>query len=130
MTTGLAATTLANKWLDLLRGVAFTAPAAQYARLHTGDPGALGTANQAAGDTTRKAITFAAAAAGAMAQNGTAPSWTNGGTTETLRAVSVWDAATGGNFLYSFLASAEKAWGTGDTVVVSGVTFSLSPITA
>ena len=57
MTVGLATTTLANNWLNMLRQVAFTAPAGTYIKLHTADPGAAGTANPSA-VTTRASATF------------------------------------------------------------------------
>ena len=59
MTVGLHATNAANKFLDLLRGTAFTAPSGLYVKLHTGDPGASASANASA-NTTRVAITFGA----------------------------------------------------------------------
>ena len=52
MSTGIT-TYLANKWLDLVRGVAFTAPTGLYVKLHTGDPGPAGTANAACRARTR-----------------------------------------------------------------------------
>src|SRR5258708_37543974 len=64
MASGLAATTLANKWLNMLGGTAFTAPST-FVQLHTGEPGAAGTSNVSS-VTTRPAITWAAASAGAF----------------------------------------------------------------
>src|SRR6478609_4910005 len=101
MTVGLATTTLANKWLDMLRAVAFTAPPATYVKLHTADPGAAGATAPAAGSTTRVVATLAAASGGAVAITGTNPVWTNGGTSETISHITVWDAITTGNFLWS-----------------------------
>lgn len=130
MTVGLAATTLANKWLDMLGGTAFTAPATTAAKLHTGDPGAAGTAN-ASSVTTRPAITWAAAAAGSKAMNNT-PSWatwagTNG---EVVTHISVWDATSAGNFLFSAQLSASKTVNTGDTLNLTALTFAFTPIAA
>ncbi len=63
MTAGLSAT-IANQILDsLFSAAAFTAPAASYIQLHTGDPGAAGTASVSS-YTTRTAVTWAAAAGG------------------------------------------------------------------
>jgi hypothetical protein len=45
MPDGLSATGLANRWLNMLGGTAFPAPSALYVQLHTGSPGAIGTAN-------------------------------------------------------------------------------------
>ena len=64
MTLGFSTTNLANNWLNMLRGTAFTAPTGVYAKLHIGDPGAAGT-NNASAVTTRQAVTFGAASAGA-----------------------------------------------------------------
>jgi hypothetical protein len=107
MAVGLSVT-LANSILNHLRGgVAWTAPPGLYVKLHTGDPGAAGTAN-AAGNTTRQAGTFGAAAAGAMT-NTAAIVWTNLPTTETYSHVSVWDAATGGVFQWSGILPTPQA---------------------
>jgi hypothetical protein len=95
MTVGLATTTLANKILDHLRGgTAWTQPAGIYVKLHTADPGAAGATAASVGSTTRSQATFSAASGGAIALTGTSPSWTNGGTSETLTHISVWDAST------------------------------------
>src|SRR5215207_7218423 len=101
MAVGIHAVNLADKWLNVLRGTTFTGIAGVFVKLHTGDPGAAGATAAAVGSTTRPAITWAAAASGSMAITGTSPSWTNGGTSETLSHVSFWDASTAGNFLGS-----------------------------
>ena len=75
-------------------GTSFTAPAAIYTKLHTGDPGEDGTAN-AAGETTRKATTFGASSGGVITSNALVE-WTNVSTTETYSHVSLWDASSGG----------------------------------
>lgn len=131
MTAGLHTTNVANGWLNTLRnGSNFTAIATPHVKLHTGDPGAAGTSNNAAGDTTRKALTQSAASAGAIALSGTAPSWTNGGTSETITHISVWDASTSGNFLYSVALTASKAWVATDTLTLNTLGVSLSPLAA
>lgn len=112
------------KYLDMVGGTAFTAPAACYVKLHIGDPGEAGTAN-AAGETTRKVITFAAASAGSKAANGTLPSWTSVSTTETYSHVSLWDASTAGNCLWSGALSSSVAVTAGDTFTLSALTVSL-----
>lgn len=101
MTVGISAVNTANALLNAIRagGTTKTAPTNTYAKLHVGDPGAAGAANAAAGDTTRKSFTQAAASGGALAMNGTAPVWTNGGVTETITHISVWDDPTAGNFI-------------------------------
>lgn len=70
-----------------------------FAKMHVGDPGAAGTSNPAA-ETTRAAITWAAASGGA-ASNSATINWTNVSTTETWTHVTVWDASTAGNAGFS-----------------------------
>lgn len=143
MTTGLAATTLANKWLDMLGGSAFTAPAGTYIQLHTADPGAAGTTSPCTGTVggDRKALTWAAASAGSKAITTTLPSWaTWDGGSVTISHVSVWDAAgsgagagtadTGGNFLFSGALTAPKAITNGDTYNQSSLSVAFTPVAA
>ena len=99
----------------LLNADAYTGPAAIYAKLHIGAPGAAGTSN-AAGNTTRQAITFGAAAAGAIS-NDNAPSWTNVSTSEDYTHISLWDHVSAGNFMLSGTITANA--------VVAGDTFTL-----
>jgi hypothetical protein len=120
---------LANKILDHLRGgTAWTQPAGLYVKLHIGDPGSAAASNAAA-VTTRSQATFAAAASGAIALTGTNPSWSMT-TTETISHVSVWDASTSGNFLWSAALSASKAVVNGDTLTLTSLGFSLTPLAA
>jgi hypothetical protein len=128
MAVGLSAVNLANKWLDMLRGTAFTAPAAVYVKLHTGDPGASGTANVGA-VTTRPAITWSAASAGQITITGTNPSWSMT-TTETISHISLWDNATAGNFLDSIALTASQAVVNGNTLTLTSCTISLGTIAA
>lgn len=133
MAVGLAGTTLANKWLDMLGGTTFTAPTTTAAKLHTnaGDPGAAGTSN-ASSVTTRPALTWAAASGGSKAITTTLPAWTNwaGTNGEVVAHVSVWDSTTAGNFLYSFTLTASKTMNTGDTLTLASHSISLSPLAA
>lgn len=129
MTVGLAATTLANKWLDMLSGTAFTAPAGSFIKLHTADPGAAG-ATAASANTTRVAATWSAASAGSKAMSNT-PSWASWASgSETLSHISSWDASTAGNFLFSAALTASKAVTNGDTFSLTSLTFALTPIAA
>jgi hypothetical protein len=137
MAVGLATTTLAHKWLDLLRGVAFTAPTALYVKLHTsvGDPGAAGTANSSA-VTTRVLTSFSAATgttSSSIALGGanSAPQWTMTAT-ENIQFISVWDTIgpTGGNFLWSAQLSTTKSVASGDTLTLTTCGLSLSPVAA
>lgn len=132
MTVGFSATNVLNKWLDAIRtgGSNMTAPTTVYVKLHTGDPGSAGASNAAAGDTTRKALSQSAPASGSMTITGTNPQWTNGGTSETITHVSVWDASTGGNFLYSGALGTSKAWASGDTLTLTTATTSITPAAA
>ena len=129
MTVGLSAY-VANGWLNQLRGVAFTAPTAVYAKLHIGDPGAAGTANPSA-VTTRVVITYSAASGGSISITGTAPTW-NMTATETLSHVSFWDTVgpSGGNFLWSATLASTKSVGSGDTYTLSTETVNLAAIAA
>lgn len=133
MAVGLSIANLANKWLDMLGGTAFTAPASTFVKLHTsaGDPGSAGAGN-ASSVTTRPAVTWAAASAGSKAANGTLPSWTNwaGTNGEIVRYISVWDNATAGNFLFSAQLTADKTVNTGDTLNLTSLTFALTPVAA
>lgn len=131
MTVGISSANVASKFLDLvLRASPWTAPAAVYVKLHVGDPGSAGSANAAAGSTTRVVITHNAASGGTSTISGTAPSWTNGGTSETITHVSYFDASTAGNFLGSAALSSSKAWASGDTFSLTTDSWSISPIAA
>lgn len=130
MTVGFSAANLANKWLDMLGGTAFTAPAACYIKLHTGDPGSAGTSNASA-ETTRKAVTWASAAAGSKAANGTLPSWTSWSAgSETVSHFSLWDHVSAGNFLWSGAFSASASMTNGNNLSVTALTAALTPIAA
>lgn len=128
MTVGISTANLANKWLNVLRGTAFTPPPGLYVRLHTGDPGAAG-GSAGSAVTTRSQATFAVAANGAIALTGTNPSW-NMTASETITHVSIWDAATAGNFLWSAALSAAKTVENGDTLTLTACGMSLSPLAA
>lgn len=128
MTAGLATTTLANNWLNMLRAVAFTAPVATYAKLHTGDPGVAAATNPSL-VTTRVVFTMSAAASGVLALSGTAPVFTMTGA-ETISYVSVWDAVTAGNFLWSYALTTPKTVANTDTITFTSVGVSLTPLAA
>jgi hypothetical protein len=130
VTVGASTANLANKWLDMLGGTAFSAPANTYMKLHTGDPGSAGTANASA-ETTRKVLTWSAASSGSKAITSTLPSWTPWAAgSETISHVSVWDASTSGNFLYSFALSSSKAVSNGDTFNITSHSISQTPLAA
>jgi hypothetical protein len=129
MAVGLSTANLANKWLDMMGATAFTAPTNVYVKLHTGDPGSAGTSN-ASGTTTRAVVTWSAASAGSKAMSGTLSwaSWAAG--TETISHISIWDNSTAGNFLWSGALAASKTVNNGDTLQITALTLSLTPLAA
>lgn len=130
MTVGLHAVNLANKWLDMLAGTAFTAPSSANVKLHTGDPGSAGTSNASA-ETTRKALTWSAASAGSKAITATLPQWaTWSAGSETISHISVWDNISAGNFLFSVALTSSKSITNGDTLNLTSLTFAFTPIAA
>lgn len=115
MTVGIS-TTHSHAVLNVLRGTAYTG-VTPYLKLHTGDPGAAGTANASA-ETTRKAVTFGAPSAGsAVASAVSWTAWSAGA--ETISHVSLWDNATAGNFLMSAALAASKTLANSDTLNVT-----------
>lgn len=108
----------ATKALDALCGNAtYTATSADpFIKLHTGAPGAAGTAN-AATETTRKQCSFAAASAGAIASNG-ALTWTTIAGSQDATHFSAWDHVSAGTFLFSGTITA-NAYTAGDTYTVA-----------
>lgn len=127
MAVGLHAVNLANKWLNMLSGTAFTAPTNTYAQLHTADPGAAGTTAVSA-VTTRQLLTWSAAASGSKAiASASAFSMT---ATETITHISVWDATSAGNFMFSVALTTSKAVTSGDTLNLSALSIALTPIAA
>jgi hypothetical protein len=98
--------------------------ASVYVKLHTGDPGSAGTSN-AATETTRQVVTFAAAASGSIASNA-AVTWTNVSTTETYSWVSLWTASSGGTFLGRDDLPSSKSVTAGDTFQINSGDLTLS----
>jgi 2-keto-4-pentenoate hydratase len=88
-----------------------------YIKLHTADPGEAGT-TAPAGNTTRQSASFGAAAAGAVA-NDVAITWTSVSTSETYSHVSVWDASSAGNCLWTGPLTTPKAVTAGDTFTIA-----------
>ena len=126
MTLGVSATNVANKWLDVFGNTAFSGISTVYVGLHTGDPGAAGTANVSA-ETDRKAITWSGAASGgSKSMSGTLSwaSWDAGN--NTISHVSLWDASTAGNFLWSGILSSQKAVSNGDTLNITALTIAIA----
>lgn len=134
MTVGLSSANLATAWLNVLRGggngVTFTAPAALFVQIHTGDPGASGTSAVSVGSTTRQTLSFAAPSAGTSGTATIGASWTNGGTSETLNDVSVWSASTSGTFYFSGALTSPQPWASGNTFTLTALSVALTPIAA
>lgn len=132
MTLGLSSGAVVTPFLNALRGsAAWSAiPSGLYVKLHVGDPGVAGATTPAVGSATRVIVTLAAPSGNAIALTGTSPSWTNGGTSETLTHVSIWDAITAGNFLWSAVLTASQAWASGNTFTLTSLGVSLAPVAA
>lgn len=131
MTVGVSTVNTANAWLNIFRGggngVTFTAPATMFIQLHTADPGASGT-TAVATTSTRQAVTFAAAASGAMALSNS-PAFTAAGN-ETITHISLWSASSAGTFYWSAALTASRTISTGDTLTFTSVGISISPLAA
>lgn len=111
--------------LDHIRGAAYTAPSSLNVRLHIGDPGEDCTANPAS-NTTRQAVTFAAASAGSMSATGSpVAEWTSVPTTETYTHFSIWDNISAGNPLGYGALSSSAAVTAGDTFRLTALTWTL-----
>jgi hypothetical protein len=106
-----------NKILDAVFTNASFAVAAVYVKLHTADPGEVGT-TAAAGNTTRQAATFSAAASGATSNTNTI-TWTSVSTTEVYHSISLWDNVSAGNCLWTGQLTATKSVNSGDTFVIA-----------
>jgi hypothetical protein len=133
MTVGISTANLANQWLNMLKATAFTAPAATWVELHTGDPGANGTANVSVGSTTRLQVTTANwtnAASGVLAMTAAIGPWTNGGTSETLTHIAVFSASSAGTFYWSAALTSSQAWASGNTFTLNTNTVTMSPLAA
>ena len=130
MTAGLAPS-LVSGWFNTLRttgngGAAFSALTGSFVQLHTGDPGAAGTANVSVGSTTRNSFVFSSSSSGSALSLSTPPAaYTNGGTSETLTHISVWTASSAGTFEFSVALTTPKAWASGDQFNLNTLTASL-----
>lgn len=123
---------IAQSILDALcRNLPWTQPAAFYIKLHTADPGVAG-ATAAFGDTTRKAATFAAAAADGTITTTADINWTSVSSAGTVTHVSFWSASSAGTFLGSDDLATARTLAIGDnfTILAGDVDLSISPIAA
>lgn len=116
---GAFSTAEKNRMLDAHVGrTTMTLNAGFFAKLHTGSPGAAGATNPAA-ETTRKAVTFGAAAAAGAISNTVAFQWTTYPAAETITHVSFWDASTAGNFLGADDLPTARTMAIGDTLTIA-----------
>lgn len=120
MTVGIKSSE-ADSILDTLLGStpAFT--------IHVGDPGAAGTSNPSAGDSSKKTGAAGSSSAGTKAMTGTTGPWTNGGTSETISHVAAWITTA---FKISSALTASRAWVSGDTFTLTSFSVSITPIAA
>ena len=114
---------LGNAWMDALGNNTSFAVAQPYIKLHTGDPGAAGTANPAT-ETTRKAVSFSAASAGGLTSDADI-SWTNITGNQDANHFTCWDNISAGNFLFSG-AIVAGAYTAGDTYTISAGNLTVS----
>ena len=124
MATGISSY-LANAWLNALGNATSFSVTTPYIKLHVGDPGSAGTSN-AATETTRKSVSFAAASNGALASDADV-TWTNIAGSQDATHFTAWDNETAGNFLFSGTITG-NAYTAGDTYTISsaGLTVSLT----
>jgi hypothetical protein len=115
---------LENKILDAVGNNVSLAVAQAYVKLHTADPGEDGTVAPA-GNTTRVAVSFAVASAGSMVSDADV-NWTSVSTTETYSHISLWDASTAGNCLWTGALTAPKAVTAGDNFTIPTGSLTLS----
>jgi hypothetical protein len=122
MATGISSY-LANSWLDALGNATAFSVATPYVKLHIGDPGANGTGNPAT-ETTRKAVSFGASAAGALASDADV-TWTNIAGSQDATHFTAWDNLSAGNFLFSGTITG-NAYTAGDTYTISSAALTVS----
>jgi hypothetical protein len=132
MTVGLAAAQ-ANAMINALTtGTSYAGNAAYWVKLHTGDPGAAGTAN-AAVNTTRHQATFGSVASGGSIANTATITWIPAEvtTTENYTFWSAWTASTAGTFLASGTVSGGNVTaGSTFAVAIGACTVAITSIAA
>lgn len=126
MTVGIAPAEAAAA-LNLYRGTNATGFTA-FCQLHTGDPGANGTANVSA-VTTRQSVTFNAPSGGSMTLSAMGGSYSMTAT-ETITHITLWDASSAGNFKRSIALTVSKSVVSGDTLNMNTLTLGYTPIAA
>lgn len=101
----------------ILRNTDFTSATTIYASIHTADPGQNGANENSAYDGDRKSVTFDAPSSGTSTNAG-AVTFANMPAI-TVTHMGLWDAATGGNFLWGQALTAQKAVDGGDSFVIA-----------
>jgi hypothetical protein len=99
--------------LDAVFNNSAYAVATPYISLHTGNPGETGASEAAGGSYARQAGSFGAAAAGQVA-NDAAISFT-AMPASTITHVGIWDAVSGGNFLWGGALTVSRTLSSGAT---------------
>lgn len=96
-----------------------------FVQLHTGAPGAAGTAN-VSNVTTREAVAWSAPTSGTVGASN-APAWTSwaGTNGETETDISFWNASTSGTFDFSVQLTAPVTMNTGDTLTLTQILISI-----
>ena len=103
--------------LDALFNAGSLSVATPYLALHTSDPGEDGTTDEVSGGSyVRQAVSFGAAAAGAVSNDAQITYPTASGDWGVISHASLWDAESGGNCLWSGELTASKN-------IVTGVVF-------
>jgi hypothetical protein len=127
-----AAAGLARGWLDTLSNTSYAAGATPYVQLHTADPGVAGTTAVCA-TVPRQSLTWAAASTSGNTTTkaiSNAPQWAawNGVNGEIVTHISVWTAITAGTFLFSAPLAQSRTINTGDTVNLTSLSISITPV--
>jgi len=125
MTVGIAQAT-AVAILKVFAGTAYAAVSTCTAKLHVGDPGAAGTANPSLGSAATNAVAWTTPTTPTMNASAV-PAWTNGGTSENISHVSLWNGAT---FLQSIALTTPQAWVGTNTLTLTALSLNYSPIAA
>lgn len=94
---------------------------AMFVQLHTGDPGAAGTANVSS-VATREAVTWGTPSAAAVAA-ANQPEWTSwaGTNGESVTDISFWSASTAGTFEFSITLTTPAPMNTGDSLTLTSL---------
>ena len=112
-------TTSANNTLDWqLGGATPTRPTTRFISMHTADPGSTGASECSGSGYARQSLTFNAASSKA-ATNASATSNTLSGALGPVTHFGIWDASTGGNFLYGGAVTTAQTFAASDVAAVA-----------